>query len=98
VKRYKRLVMKLRDDLVSRSLGQEYVVVEPSQGVVDLSNVYTLNKTSALLWKTLQGKTFDEYAVTDILLEHYEVTKEQASHDARLLVVEFERLGLLSNS
>ena len=90
--------MKLRDDLVLRSLGKEYVVVEPGQGLVDLSSVYTLNQTSALLWRTLQGKTFDERAVTDVLLEHYEVTEEQAGHDARLLVAEFERLGLLSGS
>lgn len=90
--------MKLRDDLTLRTLGQEYVVVEPSQGVVDLSQVYTLNETSAVLWKTLQGKTFDIQSVTDVLLEHYDVNKEQASQDAKLLVAEFKRLGLLLDS
>lgn len=89
--------MKLRDDLVLRCLGNEYVVVEPGQGMVDMSRVYTLNNTGALLWKTLQGKEFSEKTVVEALLANYKVDASRAAQDACVVVAAFERLGLLSN-
>lgn len=87
--------MKLRDDLVLRHLGNEHVVVEPGQGMVDMSKVYTLNNTGALLWETLKGKEFSAKAVLEVLLANYKVDESRAAQDACALVEEFEHLGLL---
>lgn len=87
--------MELRNDLVLRHLGKEHVVVEPGQGMVDMSKVYTLNDTGALLWEELQGKAFNVSTVTAALLANYEVDASVATQDARRIVAEFERLGLL---
>jgi hypothetical protein len=47
--------MKLRTDLILRHLGNEYIVVDPGQDMVDMSKVFTLNEVAAFLWRELQG-------------------------------------------
>jgi len=87
--------MKLRSDLILRKMGDEYVIVDPSQDVVDMSKVFTLNETAALVWQKLNDLEFTESTITDILVEHYEVDHHQALTDATLLVNQFLGEGLI---
>ncbi|MBD1420654.1 PqqD family protein [Sphingobacterium chuzhouense] len=87
--------MKLRQDLVLRKVGDDYIMVDPSQGMVDLSKVHTLNETAAWLWEQLSGKEFDGDDVADLLCDRYDVTHHQANLDAIALLEEFEKAGLL---
>ena len=84
----------LRQDLVLRKVGDDYIMVDPGQGMVDLSKVHTLNETAAWLWENLTGKDVTAELVADLLCERYEVTQEQAASDARALMQEFEAAGL----
>lgn len=87
--------MKLRKDLLLRHMGEEYVIVDPSQDVVDMSKVFTLNETAALIWKELKGIEFSENTIADILLKHYNVELGQALEDANLLIEQFSIEGLI---
>lgn len=87
--------MKLRNDLVLRHLGDEHVIVDPGQEMVDMSKVYTLNQTAAFLWEALQEKDFTQETVVGLLLEHYEVTRDLAEKDAKQLLKEFAEQNLL---
>ncbi|WP_293887076.1 MULTISPECIES: PqqD family protein [unclassified Sphingobacterium] len=87
--------MKLRSDLILRTIGSDHLIVDPSQDMVDLSTVYTLNSSAAWLWEELKGKDFDTDTIVDLLLENYEVSKEQAQSDAAILLQDFQKQGLL---
>ncbi|HIB8180964.1 TPA: PqqD family protein [Elizabethkingia anophelis] len=89
--------MKLREDLMLRHLGDEYVIIDPEQDMVDMSKVYTLNETAAFLWKELQGKEFNVETVTEVLLNYYDVEYAVAEKDAQRLVHDFEKQGLLTD-
>ncbi|AIL47080.1 PqqD family protein [Elizabethkingia anophelis] len=89
--------MKLREDLMLRHLGDEYVIIDPEQDMVDMSKVYTLNETAAFLWKELQGKEFNVETVTEVLLNYYNVEYAVAEKDAQRLVHDFEKQGLLTD-
>ncbi len=47
--------MKLREDLMLRHLGDEYVIIDPEQDMVDMSKVYTLNETAAFFVERTSG-------------------------------------------
>ncbi len=87
--------MKLRSDLILRTIGSDHLIVDPSQDMVDLSTVYTLNSSAAWLWEKLKGKDFDTDTIVELLLENYEVSKDQAASDAAVLLQDFQKQGLL---
>lgn len=87
--------MKLRQDLVLRKVGDDYIMVDPSQGMVDLSKVHTLNETAAWVWEQLSDKAFTAIDISDMLCERYDVSSEQAGKDADILIQNFENAGLL---
>lgn len=87
--------MRLREDLTLRSLGGEYIIVDPGQDVVDMSKVFTLNETAAFLWKELQGIDFTVDTVVDLLVENFEVDEAIARQDASLLLSRFAEQKLL---
>jgi hypothetical protein len=89
--------MKLRTDLILRHLGNEYIVVDPGQDMVDMSKVFTLNEVAAFLWRELQGKEFTEEAILRLLLANYDVGVDQARADAQKLVSDFREQGLLTD-
>lgn len=89
--------MKLRKDLVLREIGSHYVVVDPGQEMVDMSTVFTLNTTSAFLWKELEGKDITVELIADLLCVNYEVSRETAGKDAQTIFTAFLENGLMVN-
>lgn len=87
--------MKLRKDLILRKMGDEYVIVDPSQDVIDMSKVYTLNETAAFIWKRLETLDFSHEIIAKIIIEHYDVDYDQAMEDANVLIDHFTNEGLL---
>ncbi|WP_313264732.1 PqqD family protein [Sphingobacterium sp.] len=87
--------MKLRSDLVLRTIGSDHLIVDPNQDMVDLSTVYTLNSTAAWLWEQLKGKEFNIDSIVELLCENYDVDMDQAKSDAEILLQDFQKQGLL---
>jgi len=85
--------MRIRKDLVLRQLGDDYVVVDSCKGIMDFSKVYTLNETATFLWKNLIDKEFDFVDVVDLMLEKYDVDREQAEIDAKKIMQDFEKIN-----
>lgn len=71
------------------------MIVDPSQDMVDLSTVYTLNSSAAWLWEELKGKEFTMDTIVELLCENYDVSKEQAQSDAEILLQDFQNQGLV---
>lgn len=87
--------MRLREDLILRHVGDDYIIVEPGQDQIDMSKVYTLNETAAWLWEQLQSSDFSIADVTNLLLERYDVDEQTAATDAEKLIEIFQKQGLL---
>lgn len=87
--------MKLRDDLILRQMGEDFVIVDPSQDVIDMSKVFTLNETAAFIWRELEGEDFTEETIAKILIEHYDIEYSSALVDAGILIEQFVNENLL---
>ena len=89
-------LMKLRDDIVIRKVGSEYITVVPSPQGVGYSSVVTLNESAAEVVKTFTGLEFSADLVATFLLNNYDVDTEKAYEDAVALVKLIESSGLIS--
>ncbi|MGJ1486483.1 PqqD family protein [Sphingobacterium spiritivorum] len=87
--------MKLRTDIRLRKIGEEYIIVDPGQGMADMSKVYTLNETAAFLWNELKGIEFSDATIVKLLLDNYDLTAETAQEDAKSLIQDLQNEGLL---
>lgn len=91
--------MRLRKDLEVRQVGEDYVIIEPDQGMMDFSKVYTLNETAAWLWNSLKNKDFTVDDVVKLLMEEYELTDNDhktVEADAENLIAIFKKNNLLA--
>ncbi len=73
--------MKIREDLVLRHIGSDYIIIDPGHDMIDMSKVITLNETAAWIWQQLDGVDFDENTIIDLLVEKYEVDVDQVKKD-----------------
>lgn len=87
--------MKLKEDLVLRHVGDDHVIVDPGQDIVDMSMVFILNDSAAWLWEELARQEFTDAGVAELLIEQYDVSYEQAQKDAQTLIETFEKNGLM---
>ena len=78
-----------------RQVGNEHIMVDPGQDMVDLSKVYTLNDTAAFLWEELNDQDFTLETMVALLSDHYDVHPSVAESDARKLIQDFKSQGLL---
>jgi hypothetical protein len=79
-----------------RKLGEDFIIIDPGQELVDMSKVFTLNETAAFLWEELLHKEFNESNIVELLIENYEVDENTAQADALKLISEFKKGGLIS--
>jgi hypothetical protein len=73
-------VYKKSESIVSRRIGDEYILVPIRQDVGDLESIYTLNETGALIWELIDGK-LKVGEIKESLLEAFEVEPEEAEKD-----------------
>jgi hypothetical protein len=73
-------VYKKSESIVSRRIGDEYILVPIRQDVGDLESIYTLNETGALIWELIDGK-LRVGEIKESLLEAFEVEPEEAEKD-----------------
>lgn len=74
--------------------GQNIIVAEGKENI-DFSNIISMNKSSALLWKSIQGKDFTVDDLTKILTDNYEVDDATAKKDATILVKQWQDAGII---
>lgn len=87
--------MRLKKDLTLRRIGSKYMIVDAGDEQVDISSVYTLNKTAAWIWTQVQGMDFEQEELAEKLVAHYEVSLEVALADVRALLETWRKYGLL---
>ena len=75
--------MKIKENLILRRIGSEYVIIVPGKDLVDLTKVYTLNQTSAWIWEQLKDEDFTVERIVELVMHNYDVDKEVAMNDVQ---------------
>lgn len=89
--------MKLKSNLILRKVGSDYIIVQPDQGVADLSKVFSLNDTAAYIWEEVQDKEFDLEHIKNLLTDRFDVDATTAFADGERLIALFKAQNLLAN-
>jgi hypothetical protein len=82
------------DNLMTRNIAGETLIVPIRKRVGDLGAIYTLNEVGARIWQLIDGKTSGGQIVEAIAKE-YEVTGEAASKDVTDLLASMAEAGLI---
>jgi hypothetical protein len=78
-------------DMVSRLIGDEFILVPIRRNVADLESVFTLGGTGVRIWELLDGKlTVRE--ILQRLLEEFKVGPEEAEADLREFLSALEEI------
>jgi predicted transcriptional regulator len=82
--------------------GQNLIVAEGKENM-DFSNIISMNESSALLWKSIQGKDFTVEDLAQILQDNYQIDdntplpREQALQDAATVAKQWKEAGILED-
>lgn len=85
--------MHLKEGFVLRELGDVFIVVGEGP-TVDFQRLISLNASAAYLWRSVEGREFDADTLTDLLLEEYEVERDEAADSARDIALAWIRAGI----
>ncbi len=86
--------MRTKKDLVLRPLGDQFILVAEGNAVADFTQMVSMNASSAYLWDAVEGKDFELATLVDLLVEAYGIPKDQAEHDAAVVLDDWKRIGI----
>lgn len=86
--------MRTKKDLVLRPLGDQFILVAEGNAVADFTRMVSMNASSAYLWDAVEGKDFELATLVDLLVEAYGIPKDQAEHDAAVVLGDWKRIGI----
>ena len=87
--------MKLKTGFVLRKVADTYVVVAIGAEAKKHNVMITLNETGSLLWEKL-SEGADEKALTDAILEVYDIDEATAKADVLKFIDKVKSEGLLA--
>jgi len=83
-----------RDEVVTRAILGETLLVPISAQIADMRHIFALNDTGAWIWQRLDGET-PLARIRDGLAETFEVSADTAWDDLRALLGELDAAGLV---
>lgn len=86
--------MRLNENLVLREVAGDYIIVNPFNETIDMTQILTLNETAAWLWKQAEGKEFDEEYLVDLICDEYDVDRNTAAADVHEICESWQKNGL----
>ncbi len=87
--------MKTKNGFQLRDVCGEKIIVATGRENIDFSKIITMNESSALLWESIQNKEFTISDMADILVENYEIDRETAEKDAKSLIDQWSKVGII---
>jgi hypothetical protein len=83
-----------QDDLVTREIAGETIVVPIRGRTEDLASIFTLNELGTLIWNLLDGQA-SVNQIAEAVSETYEVSLEQATEDILEFLKSLQAEGLI---
>lgn len=93
--------MKAKPGFNIRNVCGENIIVAEGKENLDFSNIISMNESSALLWKKIQGKDFTIEDLAKILTDNYQLDENTplpmgtALADAETVVRQWKETGIL---
>ena len=87
--------MKIKDGFILRSICGEFIVVGEGLAQVNFNKMLSLNESAAYLWKEVEGKEFTPEDLVQLLLDKYDVSREQAEADVEKLTATWVKEGVV---
>jgi hypothetical protein len=82
------------DAIVSRKIGDEFIMVPLRRKAGDVESVYSLNEVAARIWELVDGDRSVE-GIKDTLVAEFEVTAEEAENDLVELLMQLTEIGAI---
>ncbi|MDB4980218.1 MAG: hypothetical protein JWM82_970 [Myxococcales bacterium] len=89
--------LRKADGFVSRSIGDDTIIVPVRGGVGDLEAIFTLNPVASTVWELIDGKTTVD-GLADAVTRHYEIDQATAAADIAELVALLAARGLVATT
>ncbi len=87
-------VYRCRDNLVTREIVGETIIVPISGELADLQQVYSLNATGAFVWERIDGSASLK-TIHQAVTKHFQVRKKDAWQDLVELVTDLAQASLI---
>lgn len=88
-------VIHPKSGLLLRKIGNQYMIVEACAGNVNMSNVYSMNRTAAQLWERLAAGGQTAAQLAEWLAAVYGLDAAVASRDVSRQLAEWRNYGLI---
>jgi len=82
------------ENLVTRCVAGETIIVPIKNKVGDLDSIYTLNEVGTMIWGLIDGKKSLSQIAEEICMT-YDVTPEEAREDAVDFITTLKKAGLI---
>ncbi len=86
--------MKLKSGVVIQKVGDGYVAVVTGASRVNFNGMIKMNESAAFIAEQMQRET-DEETIIAALLEHYEVSREDAEKSVKSVIANLSGVGLI---
>ena len=87
--------MRIKNGFELRSVCGETFVVAYGIENINFDKVVSLNATAAYLWRAVEGSDFTAQTLAELLCQEYEVEAGQAASDAKALLDEWVKIGVV---
>jgi len=87
-------VFKQAENIVTREIAGEKILVPVRGRLADMQNIFTLNRVGAYIWEQLNGsKSLAE--ILDLVLNNFDVPREEAEQDLLEFIDHVAETGLV---
>lgn len=80
-----------------RKICRENIIMAYGRENINYNKVISLNESAAYLWENVVGKDFTVETLVSLLQQEYDVDAETANNDARTLLDEWVKVGLVQD-
>lgn len=88
-------MMKQKANLVLRKIGNQYLIVDTRDGKTDMSDVYCMNETAAMMWTKIGEREYSVRELAEWMEGEYDVDMDTAVRDVEAQVEEWKKFGLI---
>lgn len=88
--------MKTKNGFELQEVCGEHLLIPAGVENVDFSKIISFNETAAYLWKNVEGRDyFDIDTLVELLTKEYDVEREVALEDCRLIAEYWAEAGII---
>ena len=73
-------ILKKSDNVVTKEVGDECIIVPMSDNIADMDSVFTLNDTGAFFWSLIDGQRTANQII-DAVIDEYDVDRDTVAKD-----------------